>query len=434
MNPPGVLQDPPPPSLEQSLYAALYTPDRFYQTNNPWGVPPLPPHRWPLTVHGVHHGQPLRNHRFPLPDIVGGSSNRVRLADVRCIPLIKAVGLHTSRTGRTNIATVIEEMAPNDPHFPRLHTIRRSDHLWRNLRNYGYMDSGHGWRTTGGRNPPLPSVLPLPHAQQVVNAIHGLWTWHEGRCTRPDMIAVENETAVQDEVQEQLIKPLQLLLQTRYPKNIRYYIYQHLPIFWNQLNFNLQATPNVVQSIANDPPGNFPRWGRPTILTNLGRNTHKRSSAGYSDHVLYFGGNKDCIGALVEVKNFWAYDSRALTALCQPDTVFNGIFHQGPHIPPGSNLFFWNQTGVSTDVVKQIWGELIYNGSRFAAWTNGKNVIIFARTGHTELTVTTHLLHNWHNWDDPDVLATLFGMCCAGVDMKLLGDHGLMNMLVGNTY
>ncbi|KAJ3863820.1 hypothetical protein EV359DRAFT_82008 [Lentinula novae-zelandiae] len=302
MNHPPPVQDPPPPTLNQSPYAALYTPDRFYQTINLLHMQPLGlAARWPLTVHDGHLlGQPLPNHRFPLPEIVGGNSNMTRLNHVGCIPLTLARGINAGSRNRTQVATVVQEMTIGHNQFPRLRIVRRSNDLWFNLRNYAYMDSGHGWRTTGGGNPAIHSVLPLPDSPQQVNAIQSLWAWHQARCASPNTCPVENEQAVQDEVQKQLLMPLQLLLQTRYPMDLRLYIRQNLPIFWDQLKHSQLTNPEVFRGVDHDTSGNYPRWGRPTIETNLGRTIYKQKSAGYSDHILYLGANKQCVAAVVE--------------------------------------------------------------------------------------------------------------------------------------
>ncbi|KAJ3902391.1 hypothetical protein F5879DRAFT_923873 [Lentinula edodes] len=280
-----------------------------------------------------------------------------RLNHVRCIPLTLARGINAGSRNRTQVATVVQEMTIGHNQFPRLRIVRRSNDLWFNLRNYAYMDSGHGWRTTGGGN----------------HAIHTSQCYSESLGLAPGKVNLFRRW----------IEWVLLTgdIQTRYPMDLCLYIRQNLPIFWDRLKHSQLTNPEVFRGVDHDTSGNYPRWGRPTIETNLGRTIYKQKSAGYSDHILYLGANKQCVAAVVEV-----------------------------------------------------WGEMVFYGSKFATWTNGKHIIIFARTGHADLTITTHHQNNCHQWEDPDVLATLFGMCCAGIDMKLLGDNGLMNHLVGNTY
>ncbi|KAJ3902387.1 hypothetical protein F5879DRAFT_247298 [Lentinula edodes] len=120
---------------------------------------------------GHHVGLPLPNHYFPLPPIVGGNSDLICLTHVSCIPLEFALGIYARSKRCTHTASVIHQIY-HHAQLPRLRTIRHSHHLWGNLRAYTYMDSEHGF-----------------------------WAWHQARCTGPNLILVDNELAVQDEVQ-----------------------------------------------------------------------------------------------------------------------------------------------------------------------------------------------------------------------------------------
>ncbi|KAJ3865677.1 hypothetical protein EV359DRAFT_62940 [Lentinula novae-zelandiae] len=226
------------------------------------------------------------------------------------------------------------------------------------------------------------------------------------RCTRPTFIEVESEPAVQDEVKKQLLNPLDLLLH----KNGTWF--------------------------------NYPRWGRLTIGSNLGQGEHGKHTAGFSDHALYVGGYRQCLAALCEVKTFWAYKSEQMHALSGPSNGTKDVNHKDKvfaQIPGETNVLDWNLRGTATKALKQIWGQMVYNDTHYATWTNGEHILVFLRTGVDELTVT---MHNYngpggrrsHRWDDPDVLAALFGMCCAAIDSKFLGDQNLMQHLIGPVY
>ncbi|KAJ4500107.1 hypothetical protein C8R41DRAFT_863440 [Lentinula lateritia] len=249
-------------------------------------------------------------------------------------------------------------------------------------------------------------VIPLPSQEQQINAIHGLWAWHQERCTRPTFIEVESEPAVQDEVKKQLLNPLDLLLH----KNGTWF--------------------------------NYPRWGRLTIGSNLGQGEHGKHTAGFSDHALYVGGYRQCLAALCEVKTFWAYKSEQMHALSGPSNGTKDVNHKDKvfaQIPGETNVLDWNLRGTATKALKQIWGQMVYNDTHYATWTNGEHILVFLHTGVDELTVTTHNYNGpggrrSHRWDDPDVLAALFGMCCAAIDSKFLGDQNLMQHFIGPVY
>ncbi|KAJ3872805.1 hypothetical protein F5051DRAFT_432729 [Lentinula edodes] len=296
---------------------------------------------------------------------------------------------------------------------------------------------------------PLPVTLSnnavnVNHTQ--INAIHGLWAWHQERCTRPSHIEVESEPVVQDEVKKQLLNPLDLLLHTRYPKHLRSFLQTQTPHFWQMIS---HANPQngVIDQLQCDVQKdgtwfNYPRWGRLTIGSNLGQGEHGKHTAGFSDHALYVGGYRQCLAALCEVKTFWAYKSEHMHALSGPSNGTKDANHKDKvfaQIPGETNVLDWNLRGTPTKALKQLWGQMVYNDTHYATWTNGEHILIFLCTGVDELTVTTHNYNGpggrrSYRWDDPDVLAALFGMCCTAIDSKSLGDQNLMQHLIGPVY
>ncbi|KAJ3911067.1 hypothetical protein F5877DRAFT_86527 [Lentinula edodes] len=183
---------------------------------------------------------------------------------------------------------------------------------------------------------------------------------------------------------------------------------------------------------------NYPKWGRLTIGSNLGQGEHGKHTAGFSDHALYVGGYRQCLAALCEVKTFWAYKSEQMHALSGPSNGTKDANHKDKvfaQISGETNVLDWNLRGTATKALKQ----MIYNDTYYATWTNGEHILIFLRTGVDELTVTTHNYNGpggqrSHRWDGPDVLAALFGMCCAAIDSKFLGDQNLIQHLIGLVY
>ncbi|KAJ3858472.1 hypothetical protein EV359DRAFT_87701 [Lentinula novae-zelandiae] len=473
------VQDPPTPPLIGAQNAALYLPNRFLNvqgmdpptlayTQFPFSaalnlVPNMPLHAFQalpgaLPLNLLYNNLRITQ-RFPLPVTLSNIAANVnhthldRLNNACSIPLHQSSFLHTSES-RTKTPTAVQNMHPvlnihHPPQFPRLRKLYRSDTLWGRLKSYGYMDGPLGPRCTT-RPPPVHGalpVLPLPSREQQINAIHGLWAWHQERCTRPTFIEVESEPAVQDEVKKQLLNPLELLLHTRYPKQLRRFLHNQTPQYWQMINNNHLPSDGILQELQFDVEGHgtwlsYPRWGRSTSKSNLGSGQHGKHTAGFSDYALYVRGYKQCIAALYEVKTFWAYDSTRMYNLSAPsDGTLNNTYRERifEELPGDTNVINWHSTSIVVSVLKQIWGQMVYNNADYATWTNGKHVIIFLRTGLDELTVSTHDRDNHHvrrshRWEDPDVLAALFGMCCAAIDSKFLGDQNLMQYLVGHRY
>ncbi|KAJ3865671.1 hypothetical protein EV359DRAFT_62934 [Lentinula novae-zelandiae] len=360
------VQDPPLPPHINAQNAALYLPHRFGAIN---GMDP----------------PALHFSRFPY----SAALNLVPNAPIHLFQAVQPGNLPQN---------LQQNMLQITQRFPLPLTLTMSVANDR-LKSYGYMDGPQGPRCTT-RPLPFPGslpVIPLPSREQQINAIHGLWAWHQERCTRPNRIEVESEPAVQDEVKRQLLIPLELLLY-------------------------------------NGGWLSYPRWGRTTIESNLGREEHGKRTAGFSDHVLYIGGHKQCTATIFEIKTFWSYSSTRMNSISGPSNgALDPVYDEKVFIPVAgdTNVIDWASGAV--------WGQMVFNDTVYAIWTNGRHILVFVRTGINELTVSTHdydtaATRRSHRWDDPDVLTALFGLCCAAIDSKILGNQDLMQYLVGQRH
>ncbi|KAI0323930.1 hypothetical protein GY45DRAFT_499150 [Cubamyces sp. BRFM 1775] len=219
------------------------------------------------------------------------------------------------------------------------------------------------------------------------------------------------------------------------------------------LRFNMEAVDSWDNKIV------YPMVARVTAAMLVKPMTDKGSGrtnkAGYADFaVLDKYGRKNTLGS--EIKPFWAtaYSNRVFEAL-----------RSGCFIDPKSEEFKWKRPGMkrkklarragnnggeggqssiaegnqpsgeeeseshnvqnnkdrdlrnAEDLLKQIWGQLIYSETYWGFATNGSKIILYVRTGEKgELTLSDLM-----DMTDPveDILATLAGLAFASVDHRL---------------
>ncbi|KAF8485605.1 hypothetical protein JB92DRAFT_3025772 [Gautieria morchelliformis] len=325
-----------------------------------WQDAPLPQQQW----HQFPFPAPLG---FPAP--FGGA--QLRLVCKRLEPAV----IKTEH-GVTKTADQVENM----PFADQLQRVRRCRHLWQNLVVYSLPNGPGVARPAGAPAQPLTihtgqgfgHSAPFPGVRQQAEALDRLFPWFVAH-NRRKPVAMTSEPSVQDEVHAQIIEPLNMLLETRYANT------------------------------AGQPPQThfYPQWGRSCPKAH--RNPGNQKNAGFPDFLLYLGPHQSKHAAIMEVKTWWAYS----------DNVFASIFSTtAAH--RGSGVFDWSDDKRPATLLKQLWGELHFFQAHWGACTNGRKIVIFARTGQNELT-----LSEIHNFDeDPSVHRALIGMCFAAIDER----------------
>ncbi|KAH9925103.1 uncharacterized protein B0H18DRAFT_387942 [Fomitopsis serialis] len=100
-----------------------------------------------------------------------------------------------------------------------------------------------------------------------------------------------------------------------------------------------------------------------------------------------------------EVKTSWSYTNKTYRLVTSGDVVNN------------DGTFLWDNSLLPVKLMKQIWGEMYYFQCNWGFSTNGSKVMIFVRTGKTELVIGKLM-----NWEDPDLLQTMTGLAFASID------------------
>lgn len=214
------------------------------QPDNPIIVELLLPHRYcTWNEHpNVLAGMPLKNRPLlerpfplPLPDL-GGRGNIGRPGEVPVYPpplrfnTLSRMRVSTKETSRTKIT----EGMTNAPHHARLHQIRVSNELWTALVGFAV---GPGDIPPVGLNAAIPQPYLASFRQHHFNpqqpiwlglqqrrGIRALWWWFlmHNNTLHP---LVNSELSVQDEIQRQLLYPIDQLILVQYNQS------RILPIF-----------------------------------------------------------------------------------------------------------------------------------------------------------------------------------------------------------
>lgn len=130
-------------------------------------------------------------------------------AEVRCKPLLP-FPLSSHKSQSTAIATSVQTM----PEDSQLISVKQSKEFWPNLKRYADDKSGGVGADHCTTWSFCPSI-PLADRLDQVSAISGLAGWYTAQANRSPEILVNCELAVQDEVQAQIIAPLDFLIKVR---------------------------------------------------------------------------------------------------------------------------------------------------------------------------------------------------------------------------
>ena len=186
----------------------------------------------------------------------------------------------------------------------------------------------------GEGRPQLPSTwpsninparrLPVAQAQQQIHAIYLLWAWFQGHSFPSRNRIVNGEPAVQDQVLQQLIEPLNIFLQVMAPLHHQTYIglisyrsYQN----WYQ---NRHVVNQNLHEHGYDKPAFYPLWRRAVPADHRERD---HANAGFPDFFLTTEQERTgaSSAAVIEVKTFWSFDAQDVWDIFSNRTIPNGI-------------------------------------------------------------------------------------------------------------
>ncbi|KAF8497717.1 hypothetical protein BU17DRAFT_103170 [Hysterangium stoloniferum] len=345
-------QPPDPPGLAQ-----LYLPHLFYAST--------PGH---LTA---EQGPANMFRTFPFPDPVSG---RVP-ADLQCIELYEAE-LKTAPKSHTSTVQAVGDMEK------KLVYIRRANSLVNHLMEYCKPDGNVPWL---GNKTLRPTTVPpkfntwtlalarrdqVPKASQQTVAINKLSSWLEGHHLRlpPEMTS---EPSVQDEVYTQLLNPLSMLLETRYIKT------------------------NLTDVTF------YPQWGRTCAA-------RASNSTAPPDYILIGSPRAGSQCVIFEVKTWWSYSFDLFSA----QTVRSSRGSSSRN----SGRFHWSGQNDECKLLRQIWGQLHFNGCRWGACTNGDEIFVFHKSTEDTLCISPPA-----TWTIGGVHHVLLGLCFAALDERKYG-------------
>ncbi|KAI0633154.1 hypothetical protein C8Q77DRAFT_876933 [Trametes polyzona] len=365
---------------------------------------------------------------------------------------IRAVRFSTTQESRTRISPAIG----NIPSTKVLVTVKYCANLARNLRRYAdpmsegvepvneaMQDFYHfvygrryatgqdcrGMTTFGGpaqlnvSEPYKHRTLDFPTAIHQQDAIWALAAWYLGRNHDVPEI-VESESGIETAVHKLLLTPLNHILRTRY---------QSRATLEGLINATYKETgPDSVNTSIREVKTSARTWKKQIQYPRYGRSTGAvldkpeggRSKAGYDDFVL-FDEKGEKTTMCVEVKSYWV---RAYT-----DRVYENLGKLQLLVDPATQQFLWKTSkprrsattrvpDYENTLLQQVWGQLHYSNNVWGFSTNGSKVLIYIRTGITELTIAPLM-----NINDAELLQTLAGLAFASID------HGV-RALPGDPY
>jgi hypothetical protein len=210
------------PNHQQAGLSVLYLPERLFIG----GRDAVVPRQTPYPAIGL---LPYAGARITVPQQMPQTVNPAACVPLYAAPL-RVRGQHT-----TTVASAVNTLPPSE----RLITLRRSRQLWQTL--MAYCDNLPGIRGQAVAGVPLASnyqpdqneiqftndvlstwsaVLnqagngqpPLPDALEQRIAIDGLRAWAEFHLLQPQARTINSESAMQDQVQAQLLDPVNMLL------------------------------------------------------------------------------------------------------------------------------------------------------------------------------------------------------------------------------
>lgn len=183
----------------------LFLPHRFFGTPSQDGLAPFTNTETP--------GRSAHADRFPFSVPPGFNSVCALPQSICCIPLLPAP-LSTVAEHTTETASSVKALGECE----RLKWVKRSRALTRKLEAYADPRSGGvrdeaniSWWTTWT----LPGIA-LPDGEQQARAVYGMAGWFVSHAAKTGSdIIVNCELAVQDEVNAQLLSPLNYLIRVR---------------------------------------------------------------------------------------------------------------------------------------------------------------------------------------------------------------------------
>ncbi|KAF8530412.1 hypothetical protein BU17DRAFT_60143 [Hysterangium stoloniferum] len=306
---------------------------------------------------------------FPFPD---PGSGRVPAA-LQCRELY-AAPLRTGPTSHTATVQAVSKLVKEK----RLRFIKRAGSLVAHLIEYSKPNGDVPWMGDPQQRPRAPSPLntwrmfrsgQILKASQQVIAINRLSSWFEGHHQRlpPEMTS---EPSVQDEVYIQLLNPLSMLLSTRYINNNS-----------NERTF-------------------YPQWGRTCAA-------RANNSTAPPDYILIGTPQAGSQCVVFEVKTWWSYD---FLDLFSEDTAEP---NENP-FSKNAGAFNWSARTETCKLLKQLWGQLHFNGCRWGACTNGKLIFVFHKPNDNTLCISPPI-----GWTDARVHQVLLGLCFAALDERM---------------
>ncbi|CAA7271259.1 unnamed protein product [Cyclocybe aegerita] len=318
----------------------------------------------------------------------------------------------TSTQSRTEIVQAVQKLSQSTFSLNR---VLVSTELWGNLQAYALRETVHG-KSTLGYNPNQADPATVNHVR-ALQWMHYTMLLHETSVGKKEII-VHCEPDIQSVIFKYMVQPVMFQLRVSFELfSLRNEVLTNNFKSSSLVQIRYPVDQELTPETYEDPDGGkcdaqkqFPFWG--TCGTKKDQRVHpaeitvvldkNKTGNVLADFLLRSGPSVNARhGAVIEVKTWWSYATE----------FFMEIFRSSALIAQQTGVINWGMNTISSKIIKQIWGQLVYLGCRWGAITNGDIIMVYTMTNSDELTISTPKKLN-----RPDLIPAITGLSFAGVD------------------